>query len=693
MALDTRTSIWDRLVAPWRQTLSPPTEPAVKAATGAGAVVLENPHQTVWTGTNNPSKFMKEAQAVSHSNPWVATAERIISGKFATVGWHLEDAQENEVPITSGLPAIINTLIERPNPRMTRRVLWQITSRHLGVCGNAFWFLDQRDGLNGAPLSIYYINPARMTPVTDANGNLTAWAMQRNLDWNDDAAIRLELDEVLHFVLEPPDWGFLGHGLVEAAMSKISISRYADRFAADNFASGGRKGGFIGPKQDRMPDEVFESLTASMRNIAEIPDAHKRNVVTKGPIDFQPQGSTSEEMGLAEMMAGARDDILAVWGVPPSQAGVPTAGGLNSGERSKYEEAALWQGSIHTRVMAFWEVVQYQLLDRFGGNLNLVIEEPSFDDQEPLFKLAEMAKDLPLTVKERRELVGYEPFDDERDDEVFLPAVLVKVYPEEEPEPTPPQLVASAPPPLLEPGEEEEPPGKAKTSPLGSLRTAIERSKVPAIRKAAASVLASQKADVLRRLKDKAGHLVSKPGDIDVIWRSAARAKDWDALRPQLAGIVSTVATEARIALKPGKADDDFLDRVSRFVFGRSGDRITGINDTTRDALLATVRDVVAEGTDQGLGPSEIADRLTDAVDGMTIWNDERAERIARTETMFAYNDAALQSYAEFGVEKVEALDGDYDEECAARNGQVFSLEEALAIEDHPNGTLDWAPA
>jgi SPP1 gp7 family putative phage head morphogenesis protein len=128
-------------------------------------------------------------------------------------------------------------------------------------------------------------------------------------------------------------------------------------------------------------------------------------------------------------------------------------------------------------------------------------------------------------------------------------------------------------------------------------------------------------------------------------------------------------------------------------VFGRAGDRITGINDATRDALLATVRDVVAEGADQGLGPSEIADRLTDAVDGMTIWNDERAERIARTETMFAYNDAALQSYAEFGVERVEALDGDYDEVCAERNGQIFTLEEALAIEDHPNGTLDWAPA
>ena len=59
---------------------------------------------------------------------------------------------------------------------------------------------------------------------------------------------------------------------------------------------------------------------------------------------------------------------------------------------------------------------------------------------------------------------------------------------------------------------------------------------------------------------------------------------------------------------------------------------------------------------------------------------------------MLAYNRAALDAYGEFGVEKVLAYDGDYDPECEERNGQEFTVEEALAIEDHPNGTLDWAP-
>ncbi len=40
----------------------------------------------------------------------------------------------------------------------------------------------------------------------------------------------------------------------------------------------------------------------------------------------------------------------------------------------------------------------------------------------------------------------------------------------------------------------------------------------------------------------------------------------------------------------------------------------------------------------------------------------------------------------------VEAIDGDGDEECAARDGQEFSIADADGIEDHPNGTLDWVP-
>jgi SPP1 gp7 family putative phage head morphogenesis protein len=114
------------------------------------------------------------------------------------------------------------------------------------------------------------------------------------------------------------------------------------------------------------------------------------------------------------------------------------------------------------------------------------------------------------------------------------------------------------------------------------------------------------------------------------------------------------------------------------------GARITGINQTTRDKIQA----IIEQGVTSNLSPAELGRVIREA----TAFDEARAEMIARTETALAYNDAALGTYREFEVSHVQAIDGDTDAECAARNGNVYTLEEASGITDHPNGTLDWVP-
>ena len=71
--------------------------------------------------------------------------------------------------------------------------------------------------------------------------------------------------------------------------------------------------------------------------------------------------ASPKDLQLVDVSKGNRDDILAAWGVPPSQIGIMAARGLNSGETVKYEEAALWQGAIEPRAEAFREK---ELLER-----------------------------------------------------------------------------------------------------------------------------------------------------------------------------------------------------------------------------------------------------------------------------------------------------------------------------------------
>ncbi len=123
-----------------------------------------------------------------------------------------------------------------------------------------------------------------------------------------------------------------------------------------------------------------------------------------------------------------------------------------------------------------------------------------------------------------------------------------------------------------------------------------------------------------------------------------------------------------------------------QLVLDRGAARVTRINETTRDA----VQSIIADGVANGLTVLEVADAIEA---GIPAFSEYRSELIARTEVMDVYNAAALATYGEAGIEMVEAIDGDQDEECidrVARN--PYTLDEADAEEDHPNGTLDWVP-
>ena len=123
--------------------------------------------------------------------------------------------------------------------------------------------------------------------------------------------------------------------------------------------------------------------------------------------------------------------------------------------------------------------------------------------------------------------------------------------------------------------------------------------------------------------------------------------------------------------------------------------------DIAGDTRRALFRGL-AESRVQGLHPSSAATRrlIQEHVTAGRFVHagpEYRARLIARTETMFATNEATLSAFeASSAVEEVEAADdqmGHGDEPCSVRNGERYSLPEARNILDHPNGTLRWLPA
>ena len=163
---------------------------------------------------------------------------------------------------------------------------------------------------------------------------------------------------------------------------------------------------------------------------------------------------------------------------------------------------------------------------------------------------------------------------------------------------------------------------------------------------------------------------------------------DWDGSKKELEGLMRKYAPLLlELAYQESGVGIDFNlanPRVKDTIDGLAK-RIRNVADTTRD----DVRRWVETGTDEGLSVQKIAEQIRSKAADISPG---RALTVARSETRDAYNYGSLLSYEDAGVSEVEALDSDEDEECAERNGQTYTLEEARALNPHPNCVLAFAP-
>ena len=115
-------------------------------------------------------------------------------------------------------------------------------------------------------------------------------------------------------------------------------------------------------------------------------------------------------------------------------------------------------------------------------------------------------------------------------------------------------------------------------------------------------------------------------------------------------------------------------------------------------AMSAAINRELAQAMVEGIGPYEMARRLTKQVDGVGM---VRARTIARTETIRAHNEAALSEYdaasvilgTEIKQQWWTALDERVCPVCGPRHAKVYTREEGVGLlPAHPNCRCAWLP-
>jgi SPP1 gp7 family putative phage head morphogenesis protein len=196
-----------------------------------------------------------------------------------------------------------------------------------------------------------------------------------------------------------------------------------------------------------------------------------------------------------------------------------------------------------------------------------------------------------------------------------------------------------------------------------------------------------QELEVLRTLRK--GKTVTK--DIDEVLRVTHSereiAKFIEFVLPRITETVNINGIDALAEIGVGISFDVTNPETAKWIKKKCGTLIKEISDTTLDKLKITL----AEGVEAGESIPKLASRVSAVYDEA---KGTRAEKIARTETISASNQGALQAYKQSGViEKKEfyaALDERVCDECMALHKEVVGIDENFsngidAPPVHPN--------
>lgn len=137
------------------------------------------------------------------------------------------------------------------------------------------------------------------------------------------------------------------------------------------------------------------------------------------------------------------------------------------------------------------------------------------------------------------------------------------------------------------------------------------------------------------------------------------------------------------IYIEQGNATLDFLGSVnninittefaSQYLVEYGGQLISGIDDTTRNALMVSL----SEGFDKGESIGELSERVRDI---FTTADETRAEMIARTEAIRASNAASVEAYRQSGVVVAKEWLAEMDERtcpfCEHLDGKSIPLDD-----------------
>jgi HK97 family phage portal protein len=361
------------------------------------------------------------AEQLRNYRSWVYAAVNAIAQEAARnrpfLYVNTGQAEHEQAPLPHTHP--LCRLLDNPNPWLTAWELWYLTVVYLELTGNSFWYVAPQslgDTRLGTPGELWVIPTPWVKVIPDAREYVRAYEVHAPgvpcETFGPDEVIHLKYPNPLdpHYGLSP----LQANALTVDANSELLKSRY------QTFLAGPRPGIVLQTEQT-LSDQTVTRLEEKLQMKFGGRDNWHRPLVLEQGLKASPWTLTPAEMDFLNSSKMTRDEILAVFRVPPPITGIVENLGLGAniwfGARVMFCE-----GTLQPKLDLMGQCLTRDLGRRYGPDV--VIGFPDCSPRSDDDRRADDELDAKLglrTFNEIRKSRGLLPYADKRFDEPIVP--------------------------------------------------------------------------------------------------------------------------------------------------------------------------------------------------------------------------------------------------------------------------------
>lgn len=301
---------------------------------------------------------------------WVFRCVTTIKDEVSKIEFTLvkTDAQGNEETIFDH-PAL--ALLGYVNDFFTRTTLFERLQADLELFGNHYWLIVKNG--KGIPFAIYPLLSNQIRPVADATTYIKFYEY-----YMDGKTYKIPAEDIVHFKNYSPNSFISGVSTLEAARLAVDNDESAKVYSNQFFKNGAVPGIIL-----EYPGTLTADTQKQMRmqwdeQYAGFQKAYK-TAVAAGGLKIHQMDIKQSDMQLIEQRRFSRDEIFAIFGVPPTIAGINEATVYAAAKAAEYSFARF---TIDAKLIRIADTLTEFFLPLFGDSKGLKLKRKSqiFED-------------------------------------------------------------------------------------------------------------------------------------------------------------------------------------------------------------------------------------------------------------------------------------------------------------------------